>query len=36
MEPGPNVVMIHNPAHDLFSIGNPLCRVRVVGRSDTS
>ena len=31
-----NLVMVHNPAHDLFSIGNFLCRVRVVDRSDTS
>ena len=24
------IVMVHNPAHDLFSIGIFLCRVRVV------
>ena len=25
------LVMGHNPAHDLFSIGHFLCHVRVVG-----
>ena len=30
------LVMAHNPAHDLFSIGNFLCRVRNVDRCDTS
>ena len=24
------LVMVHNPAHDLFSFGNFLCRVRVI------
>ena len=28
------IVMVHNPAHDLFSIGNFLCRVRVVDCCD--
>ena len=28
------VVMVHNPAHDLFSIGHFLCRVRVVDCCD--
>ena len=28
------LVMVHNPAHDLFSIGHFLCRVRVVGCCD--
>ena len=28
------LVMVHNPAHDLFSIGNFLCRVRVVDCCD--
>ena len=26
--------MVHNPAHELFSIGNFLCRVRVVDCCD--
>ena len=28
------LVMVHNPAHDLFSIGHFLCRVRVVDCCD--
>ena len=28
------IVMVHNPAHDLFSIGNFLCRARVVDCCD--
>ena len=31
---GLSVVMVHNPAHDLFSIGHFLCRVRVVDCCD--
>ena len=31
---GVEVVMVHNPAHDLFSIGHFLCRVRVVDCCD--
>ena len=31
-----HLVMTHNPAHDLFSIGNFLCLVWVVGFCDTS
>ena len=26
--------MVHNPAHDLFSIGNFMCRTRVVDCCD--
>ena len=29
-----HLVMVHNPAHDLFSIGHFLCRVRVVDCCD--
>ena len=29
-----DLVMVHNPAHDLFSIGSFLCRVRVVDCCD--
>ena len=28
------LVMVHNPAHDLFSVGHFLCRVRVVDCCD--
>ena len=28
------LVMVHNPAYDLFSIGHFLCRVRVVDCCD--